>query len=90
MRSAVTLPFSTPFCRKASMRPRPFFSELVGHLAHDHAVARLGADLGDARAHQAAAHDSDGLDRSIAYRSSRLSTIMAMPWPPPMQAVARP
>ena len=55
LRSGVTLPFSTPLARKASILPRPFCRSALVDLAHDDLVARLRADLRDARAHQAAA-----------------------------------
>ena len=68
--SAVTLPFSTPFGRKPSILPSPFFRTSSVDLAHDDLVPGLGADLRDARAHQAAADHADFLDLSHRPSSS--------------------
>ena len=40
----------------------PAIEGVVVHLAHDHVEPGPGADLGDARAHQPAAHDADPFD----------------------------
>jgi hypothetical protein len=60
--------------------------QLVRDLANHDVVPGLGADLRDPRAHQPASDDSDRPDRHAASRSR----IIAMPWPPPIQALARP
>src|SRR6185295_4363778 len=71
--------------------PEALPQEVVAHLAHHDLVSRLGTDLGDPGAHEPAANDPDSLDGHVVrVRQSSLRMTMAMPWPPPMQAVARP
>jgi hypothetical protein len=65
---------------------QPLLEQLVAHLADDDLVPRLGADLGDAGAHEPATDDSDGFD----VHSQTRGCCVAPPRPPARSAGMNP